>query len=163
MTILKYFNKPLLKAPIIFGFITGLLAFAYFLGLYALGFTPLRNIRTPDFGIHIIIICYACWYFRKKYGMGWLHLWEGLTIGYVINMTAAFVTGWLIYFFVIFINPQVFTDYLNDMQQLLVDRKTQLVEQIGEEEFQILIRKVKENQPATLIFSPSGVSLRRKL
>jgi len=151
MSFQNYFNKPLLKVPLVIGLITGLLAFGYFLGLYALGFTPLGNIRTPDFGIHIITICYACWHYRKKYGQGWLHLWEGLTMGYVINMTAAFITGWLIYFFVTYINPQVFVDYTQEMVQLLMDGKDQLLENIGEEEFNKLINEVKANQPATLI------------
>lgn len=150
-TILEYFNKPLLKIPLSFGILTGLLAFGYFLALYLIGVSPLGNIRTPDFGIHIIMVCYACWYYRKNYGQGWLHLWEGLTIGYVINMVAAFITGWLIYFFVVYYDPQVFVNYLNDMQNLLTGRKAELVEQIGEEEFRVLLTKVKENEPSTLI------------
>lgn len=150
-TLLEYFNKPLLKIPLSFGILTGLLAFGYFLVLYLMGFPPLGNIRTPDFGLHIIMACYACWYYRKNYGQGWLHLWEGLTIGYVINMTAAFVTGWLIYFFVVYYDPQVFVNYLNDMQNLLTGRKAELVGQIGEDEFQLLLTKVKENEPSTLI------------
>lgn len=149
--LLEYFNKPLLRIPLLFGVLTGLLTFGYFLGLYALGITPLGNIRTPDFGIHIITICYACWYYRKNIGLGWMHLWEGLTIGYVINMTAAFLTGWLIYFFVVYYDPGVFTAYLDDMQELLSSRKSQLVEQIGEAEFQNLLAKVRENTPSTLI------------
>lgn len=149
--ILEYFNKPLLRIPLQFGLLTGLLAFGYFLGLYALDVAPLGNVRTPDFGIHVILICFACWYYRKKFGEGWMHLWEGLTIGYVINMVAAFVTGWLIYFFVVYYDPAVFQNYLNDMQQLLTDKKSELVEQIGEAEFNNLMGKVKENTPETLI------------
>ncbi|GAA4447037.1 hypothetical protein GCM10023091_41290 [Ravibacter arvi] len=150
-TFFEYFNKPLLKVPLLFGLLTGVLAFFYFLGLYLLNVSPLGNVRTPDFGIHIILVCYACWHYRKKYGQGWMHLWEGLTIGYVINMTAAFVTGWLIYLFVSYIDPQVFQNYLQEMQDLLLSKKTELVEQIGEEEFGVLLNKVKENQPSTLI------------
>lgn len=148
---LEYFNKPLLKIPLQFGLLTGLLSFGYFLGLYALDISPLGNVRTPDFGIHIIMICYACWYYRKNVGEGWMHLWEGLTIGYVVNMTAAFITGWMIYFFVVYYNPDVFNNYLTEMQQLLLGKKTELVEQIGEDEFQTLMSKVKENTPSTLI------------
>lgn len=151
MSFLNYFNKPILKIPVIIGLITGLLTFAYFLGLYALDVNPLGNIRTPDFGIHIITICYACWYFRKKIGLGWMHLWEGLTIGYVLNMTAAFLTGWLVYLFVTIIDPQIFTDYLNNMEHLLLDGKEKLVEQIGEEEFGVLLSNVKDTDPSTLI------------
>jgi hypothetical protein len=151
MKFFEYFNKPLLRVPLQFGLLTGLLTFCYFLGLYALGITPLGNIRTPDFGIHVITICYACWYYRKHIGNGWLHLWEGLTIGYVINMTAAFITGWLIYFFVMYYDPTVFTTYLEDMKALLSGKKAELVEQIGEAEFQNLLSKVGENTPSTLI------------
>lgn len=80
-----------------------------------------------------------------------MHLWEGLTIGYVLNMTAAFLTGWLVYLFVTIIDPQIFTDYLNNMEHLLLDGKEKLVEQIGEEEFGVLLSNVKDTDPSTLI------------
>ena len=133
--IIAYFDKPLLKVSLIFGLITGILVFGFFLGLYAIGIVPLGNNKILDFGIHIILIAGACWYYRKNVGNGFLHLWEALTIGYVVNTVGALIAGWLIYFFVTYIDPSVFTNYINEMKVLMTEGKQELVKNIGEAEF----------------------------
>ena len=115
-SIIEYFNKPLLKVSLIFGLITGVLVFLFFLGLYFMDIVPLGNNKILDFGIHIILIAGACWYYRKYVGNGFLHLWEALTIGYVVNTFGALIAGWLIYFFVTYADPSVFTDYIAEMK-----------------------------------------------
>ncbi len=150
-SIIAFFNKPLLKISLAIGLLTGLLAFGYFLGLYWLDVTPLGNIRVPDFGIHLIMMGFACWYYRRKIGHGFLHLWEALTICYVVNMVAAFITGWLIYFFITFEDPQIYTDYLANLRELMLEGKEQLVANIGEPEFEKLLAGVANNKPADVI------------
>jgi hypothetical protein len=96
----SFINKPILKLSLIFGVITALLAFSYFLVLYFLKIQPLsKNIRVPDFGLYIIMMATATWYYRQRVGKGLLHLWEALTICYVVNSMGALLTGWLIYGF----------------------------------------------------------------
>ncbi|WAC11758.1 DUF4199 domain-containing protein [Dyadobacter pollutisoli] len=134
-SIIAYFNKPILKISLLFGLATGLLVFVFFLGLYLMDIVPLGNNKILDFGIHIILIAGACWYYRKKVGNGFLHLWEALTIGYVVNTIGALIAGWLIYFFVTYIDPSVFTNYLGEMKTLMLAGKAELVKNIGEAEF----------------------------
>jgi hypothetical protein len=134
-SIIAYFNKPILKVSLLFGLATGLLVFVFFLGLYLMDIVPLGNNKILDFGIHIILIAGACWYYRKKVGNGFLHLWEAITIGYGVNTIGALIAGWLIYFFVTYIDPSVFTDYLGEMKTLMLAGKTELVKNIGEAEF----------------------------
>ncbi|MEO6284707.1 MAG: DUF4199 domain-containing protein [Dyadobacter sp.] len=134
-SIIAYFDKPILKVSLLFGLATGLLVFVFFLGLYLMDIVPLGNNKILDFGIHIILIAGACWYYRKKVGNGFLHLWEALTIGYVVNTIGALIAGWLIYFFVTYIDPSVFTNYLDEMKTLMLAGKTELVKNIGEPEF----------------------------
>lgn len=134
-SVIAYFNKPILKLSLLFGLVTGILVFVFFLSLYLIGTIPLGNNKILDFGIHIIMIAGACWYYRKKVGNGFLHLWEALTIGYVVNTIGALIAGWLIYFFVTYVDPSVFTDYLAQMKTLMLDGKTELVKNIGEAEF----------------------------
>jgi hypothetical protein len=134
-SIIEYFNKPLLKVSLIFGLITGVLVFLFFLGLYFMDIVPLGNNKILDFGIHIILIAGACWYYRKYVGKGFLHLWEALTIGYVVNTLGALIAGWLIYFFVTYADPSVFTNYLAEMKTLMLEGKAELVKNIGEAEF----------------------------
>jgi hypothetical protein len=150
-SIIDYFNKPLLKVSLIFGLITGLLGFVFFIGLYFVGVIPLGNHKVLDFGIHIIFICGACWYFRKYVGGGFLHLWEALTLGYVVNCVGALVNGWLIYLFITFIDPAIFTAYVAEMVQLLEAGKAQLIKDIQEPEYLKMYNEVKSMQPSVVI------------
>jgi len=147
----EYFDKPLLKVSLVFGLITGVLAFAFFLGLYAIGIVPLGNNKVMDIGIHVIMIAGGCWYFRKKVGNGFLHLWEALTIGYVINTVGAFINGWLIYLFITYIDPAVFTNYLQEMGTLLMSGKEELVKNIGNSEFLKMYASIQAMEPSEVI------------
>lgn len=149
--ILNYFNHPLLKIPLLAGLLTGVLCFLYFLALYAIGVPPLGNIRVLDFGIHIIVMAATVWYYRKYIRHGQLHLWEGLTIGYVLNTVAALVTGWLIYLFVTQIDPGVFAEYIVNSKKLLLDGKKQLTDQFGPETFAEQWKKTINMQPSLLL------------
>lgn len=137
--------------PLVFGAATGLLAFLYFLGLYFIGKTPLGNVRVLDFGIYLILMIAACWYYRKNVGRGAMHLWEALTVCYVVNTAGAFLSGWLVYLFVAYIDPSVFTAYLVEMKQLMMQGKDELVKNIGEAEFQNMVKNVGNTSPGQLI------------
>ncbi|MBN8824235.1 MULTISPECIES: DUF4199 domain-containing protein [unclassified Spirosoma] len=150
-SILSHFSHPLLKIPLLAGLITGVLCFVYFLGLYVLDIPPLGNIRVLDYGIHIIVMVGAVWYYRKYVGHGRLHLWEGLTIGYVINTVAALITGWLIYFFVTQVDPGVFAEYVANSKKLLLEGKKQITDQFGPETFAEQWKKASTMEPSVLL------------
>lgn len=149
--IFAYFGHPLLKLPLLAGLITGVLCFGYFLTLYALHIPALGNARVPDYGIHIIMIVATVWYYRKYVGHGRLHLWEGITIGYVLNTMAALVTGWLIYFFVTQVDPGVFAEYIVNSRKLLLESKKQIVDSLGPETFNEQWTKASTMEPAILL------------
>ncbi len=151
-----YFNKPLLKIPLMFGAATGVMAFLFFLGLYAVGLMPLGNNRVLDFGIFLIMMVAATWYYRRKIGNGYLHFWEGLTVCYVVNTVGAFVLGWLIYFFLRFGDPELFVRYLTEMRQLLMNGKAELVKNIGETEFQTMLTGISALTPGDMITDELG-------
>ncbi len=148
-SIIDYFNKPLLKTSLTFGLITGILAFAFFLGLYALDVMPLGKIL--DFGIYIIMIAGACWYYRKTVGKGLLHLWEALTIGYVVTCVAAMVNGWLIYLFITYVDTNLFTQYTSEMLQLLDAGKEELIKNIKEPEYMKMYQEIQNMQPSVVV------------
>lgn len=149
--VLAYFGHPLLKIPLLAGLATGVLCFLYFLALYATGIPALGNIRVLDYGIHIIMMIATVWYYRKYIGHGRLHLWEGLTIGYVLNTVAALVTGWLVYLFVTQVDPGVFTEYVANSKKLLLEGKKQITDQFGPETFADQWNKVLTMQPGVLL------------
>ena len=150
-SIVNYFSHPLLKIPLLAGLATGVLCFLYFLALYAIGVPALGNIRVLDFGIHIIVMVAAVWYYRKYIGHGHLHLWEGLTIGYVLNTIAALVTSWLVYLFVTQVDPGVFAEYVVNSKKLLLEGKAQITDQFGPETFAEQWNKVNTMKPGVLL------------
>lgn len=150
-SIIAYFSHPLLKIPLLAGLTTGVLCFLYFLALYLVGVPALGNIRVLDYGIHIIVMIGTMWYYRKSIGQGRMHLWEGLTIGYVLNTTAALVTGWLIYLFVTQIDPGVWVEYVANSKKLLLEGKKQIVDQFGPETFNEQWIKASTMQPGVLL------------
>jgi len=150
-TILDFFGQPLLRLSLLFGVLTGLLCFVYFLALYFVGVTPLGNHKVLDFGIHLIVMVAAVWYYRKQYGNGLLHLWEGLSICYVVNTLGAILTGWLIYGFIEWIDPSVFTNYIAEMRQLILSTKGNLVKELGAAQYANLLKGVDAIRPADLI------------
>ena len=114
-----------------------------------MGIMPLGKIL--DFGIYIILISGACWYYRKKVGNGFLHLWEALTIGYVVTCVAALINGWLIYLFIAYIDPSVFTNYTTEMLQLLDQGKVDLIKNIKEPEYLKMYKDIQAMQPSVVI------------
>lgn len=149
--VINYFNAPFLKVPLLGGLITGVLAFLYFLALYGLGIPPLGNHKSLDFGIHVIMMVAAVWYYRKFIGQGYLHLWEGLGICYILNTVAALVTGWLIYFFLTQIDPGVFQEYVAGSRQMLIDGKADISKTLGADQFQNLLKEINNVKPGDLI------------
>ncbi|KAB7732677.1 DUF4199 family protein [Rudanella paleaurantiibacter] len=151
----SFFSHPLLRVPLIAGAATGALAIAYLLVLYVMGVESVlyvRSMRPLDFGFYLIAMGTTLWYYRKYINGGLLHLWEGLTICYVINVVAALLTGWFIYLFISFVDADLFTRYIADLLKFQTSDKAAFVKQFSEEAFAAQIAKTKATQPAELIW-----------
>lgn len=154
--ILAYFNQPLLRIPLLFGVATGVLSFGYFLALYAFGIPPLGNHKSLDFGITIILMTAAVWYYRRHVGHGMLHLWEGLSICFLVNVVGAFISGWLIYLFVQYVDKNVFTQYLDNSRHLILTGQKELIEKLGADQFRNVLAEVAKTRPSDLIYDEVG-------
>jgi hypothetical protein len=150
--VIEYFNHPLLKIPLLVGLITGVIGFIYFLALYNLGISPLGNHKSLDFGVHVIAMAATTWYYRKYVNKGMLHLWEGLSICYLINTIGALMTGWLIYFFVTQVDPMVFQQYLDNSRNLLLEGQKSISKELGADQFKTLLANISRIQPGDLIY-----------
>lgn len=151
----NFFSQPLLKIPLIAGAITGSLVILYFLALYGFGIDSVlyvRSLRPFDFGFYLIAMIATTWYYRKYAGRGMLHLWEGLTICYVINTAGALLTGWFIYLFITQIDPGVFTRYIADLREFQLGDRANFVKQFSEEAFLKQVAKTDATQPSDLIW-----------
>jgi hypothetical protein len=155
---MTYFNHPLLKLPLLFGLAAGVASFLLFLALHFLGITALFVFeKYPfDFGLHLILMIAAVWYYRRTVGRGLLHMWEGLTICYVVNTAAALVAGWLIYAFVTWVDPSEFTCYITELQQFQLSDKANYIKTFGEEAFKAQLAQTAATTPDVLPLSMLG-------
>lgn len=142
----------LLRVPVVFGVAAGGLCFAFFVALHLLGIVPVETKRFLDFGFYIIMMAGCCWYYRKKIGNGYLHLWQGISIGYLIVIVGSLLTGFLVYVFYSF-NDGAFALYLDATRDLLLSQKTEYAKRLGEVEFQRDVLSVATIKPSGLIFN----------
>lgn len=151
----SFFTNPLLRVPLLAGAITGVLVILYFLTLYVSDIDSVLYVRTMrplDFGFYLIVMIGTVWYYRKYINGGMLHLWEALTICYVINTVGAILTGWFLYLFITQIDPAVFTKYVADLKAFQISDKANFVKQFSEEAFAQQIAKTEATKPGDLIW-----------
>jgi hypothetical protein len=151
----SFFGHPLLRIPLIAGLLTGALAILYFLVLYAVQVESVlyvRNLRPLDFGFYLIAMGVTVWYYRKNVNHGMLHLWEGLTICYIIYAVAAFLTAWFLYLFVTQIDPGTLTQYIADQKKFLLSEQAEYVKQFSKETFAQELARAENTKPGDLIW-----------
>jgi Protein of unknown function (DUF4199) len=150
-----FFGHPLLRIPLLAGGITGLLAILYFLVLYGFhgqSVLYVRSMRPLDFGFYLIGMGATVWYYRKYVNRGMLHLWEGITICYILYTVAALLTAWFIYGFVTLFEPTTFTQYITDLKTFQIRDKANYVKQFSEEAFNAQLAKTEATEPGDLIW-----------
>ena len=149
-SVINFLNKPLLKLPLLFGVIAGVVCFLFFLLVQSLEKFSSTS-RALDVGFFTIIIAAATWYYRKKVGQGYLHMWEGISIGYVVWITGALVCGYLssLYFY---FSPKALTHYQGILRQSLLVNKAEAIKVWGNESFQQKLADIDKLEPSSFIF-----------
>lgn len=149
-SVINFFKKPLLKLPLFFGVIAGVVCFLFFLLVQSLEKFSSTS-RALDVGFFAIIITGATWYYRKKVGKGYLHMWEGISIGYVVWITGALVCGYLssLYFYFF---PKALAHYQEMLRQSLLVNKAEAIKVWGNESFQQKLSDIDKLVPLSFIF-----------
>jgi hypothetical protein len=142
-------RNKIIKFSLIFGLIAGLLCFGFFLILYAVNEDPLSN-RRPDLGINILIIFLAIWLYKQRRG-GFLHFYEGFSIGFLTNIIAALFNGILIFLFIKLIDPKPFEALITNGIKFLNEQKEAVSKFLSEENFNLQIKSLQEAKPYEII------------
>lgn len=143
-------KKLLINRVLIFGGLTGLACFLFFLGLYSIEPNPL-NLRRPDIGINIIMIWAAIWYY-KRFNGGILHFYEGFTIGFLTNLIGAIISGLLIFLFIEIVDYKPFETWLIEGKNFLIREKKMIKEILNEENFERQLASFDTAKSYQLIF-----------
>ncbi|WP_341227493.1 DUF4199 domain-containing protein [uncultured Arcticibacterium sp.] len=142
-------NKKVYLFSLIFGLAAGILCFLFFLMLYAGEVNPLQN-RRPDIVINVLIIFLAIWFYKSRNG-GFIHFYEGFTIGFLTNLIAALVTGLAIYCFIKWIDPTPFESWISGGKEFLIGRKEELSKFLNEESYKLQLEAFDKAKPYQVI------------
>ena len=147
---LKNMNtKAILKYGLIYGSLTALSCMLFFVVMYYLNGNPLL-FRRPDIGFNIIFIGFAIWNFRRHNG-GFLHFYEGFSIGFLTNIIGAILTGLFIYLFIVFIDNQPLLNWIESSKQILIKQKATFAAILNEQNFQSQYKAISEAKPYQII------------
>lgn len=148
--VINFFNKPLLKIPLVFGVLAGIVCFLYFILILNLDKFSGTS-RALDIGFFSIIIAATCWYYRKNVGQGYMHIWEGISIGYVVWLTGALLCGYLTFAF-FSISPDSLIKYKGILRQSLLTNQAEAIKTWGKETFQQKLSDLDSVEPSSFIF-----------
>lgn len=142
-------KKKIIKLSLFWGIIAGLVCFVFFLLMYAVDDNPLIKKR-PDIGINILFIFLAIWIFKRRRN-GYLHFYEGFSIGFLTNLIAALFSGVAIYLFLNFYDLQPYLNWNSYSKQFLIEQKEALDSVINEETFKLQLKSFDEIKPYRVI------------
>jgi hypothetical protein len=74
-------------------------------------------------------------YYRDKWKAGKLHFWEAVSIGFLTNLMATFLSTLVIYVFISFIETEVLTNHIADLKSLFEQTRQQVEESFGKEAY----------------------------
>lgn len=130
-------RQPILKVSFLFGLAGGLVAFSFFLFLYFKGKDALGDARAADLFNSFLFVVASIWYFKKVVRRGWLHFWEGLSVGFFTNLVGALVSATLIQVFINQVDTTILPGHLRSLEQnTLIRHKKDYVKLAGEANFQ---------------------------
>ena len=142
-------KKRIFRTSFIFGGLAGVLCFVFFLIMYLMVDNPL-SMRRPDLGLNMIMIGTGIWFFKKESG-GYLHFYEGVSVGFLINLFAALLTGILIFLFLHFVDMQPFTTWMAEGKQMLLNDRERSKEIMSEEMFQTMLKSFDNKNLSMII------------
>lgn len=142
-------KKQLIRYTLIYGSLTALACLLFFVGLYNISPNPL-GVRRPDIGFNIMMIFISLAFFRRNNG-GYLHFYEGVSVGFLVNMFGAILTGIGIYLFVVFYDETPLTAWTEGGVKEMYANKETFDTLLDQGNFDRTIASLKNAKPYQLI------------
>lgn len=142
-------KKQLPRYVLIYGSLTALSCLLFFVGLYNISENPL-GVRRPDIGFNVIFIFIALAFFRRNNG-GFLHFYEGVSVGFLVNLFGSILTGLGIYLFIELFDNQPFTAWTESGIKLLYDQKETFDILLDADNFERQVNSLKNAKSYQLI------------
>lgn len=142
-------RKLLVTYTLRYGAITAVACILFFLGLYFITKNPLSE-RRPDIVFNILFLFTAIYLVKKERG-GYLHFYEGVSVGFMVNLFASLVTGLFLFFFLEFVDGVPFRTKVAHEIAFLIKDRVRTKEFLTDESFQVLLNSIKNAKPYQLI------------
>jgi hypothetical protein len=146
---LKNLN-PIHTVAIKYGSIATLLSIILFLILYYAGQNPLLIPAFLDFRILLfpIFLVFSIREFKENYNSGFLHFWQGFSIGLMVILIIAFLMSVFIWIFGSWVEQEFVSNFIQLSIDQIESARKKIQDAIGEEE----LTKVLEILPSTTLF-----------
>lgn len=141
--------KKVKSTIITFGLIAGAIYFLFFIMMYFMIDNPLKEKRDP-FILQLIIIFYSVWLYKKKQA-GYLHFYEGISIGILGNLLAALLSGILLWVFIEWVDIKPFETWITESKVFLIEDRPNKLDVMSDEQFDLLLKSLDKTTPVSII------------
>lgn len=147
------FQNPYLLVPFKYGAVGGVFAVALFMVLLFSGENPLLS--TPvDFLVNLVIllifVVFGIKEFKNVYHGGYLHFWQGMSIGVFTVTLIAIISSLFILLYLNGVAPELLDSYKSSMEALINSNKEAFLEQYGEDVYRKTLADNSEVRPIDL-------------
>ncbi|WP_420318031.1 DUF4199 domain-containing protein [Ekhidna sp.] len=118
------------------------------------GSNPLLDMRHFffDIGVFFLFIYFGGKEFKDYRNDGFLHFWQGISIGFVVLIPSVLIFS--IVFYIIFqANPELLEAYKEGAKTMLVNQKELYIEKFSQEQYKQQIAAVDDETTVRLLFS----------
>lgn len=136
-----------------FGVFICICCLAFFAVNYNLKPNPLS--RRGDIGFNIILIWAAVWYYKRNNG-GILHFYQAMSIGFVVNISAAIFTGIGLYLFLEYIDIKPFQTWMLESKAKVMQDKAFFENILNKENIDRQIASFDHGKPYQIILDELG-------
>jgi len=130
-------KNPLFLVPFKYGLVGSLLNIValmvlYYLGRHPLLLNPILDTRLPLYALFIFV---GLRVFKEEHNEGIMHFWQGMTIGMILYILMAILSGTFIYIFSEIEPTNFLLEYIRLATEQLVTNKEMFIESIGEKTY----------------------------
>ncbi|MBB3701417.1 DUF4199 family protein [Flammeovirga yaeyamensis] len=148
----KFIRPELFRVGAIFGVIASLLCISYTLLLYGLDLNAFGKWKYIYFPIYGLTFAGAMSYFRIKLNNGRMQGPQGVIIGMTLNLIASTIYGILLQVILSTekMGREIIERHATELKMMMVEGKTQIIETLGETEYNAQIEKLGQLSADTL-------------
>lgn len=133
--------------------VAGLLFCVVFIVSYAIGVHPFIEMSHLFFDLFIygLVIYFAVNEFKKLNNEGGLHFWQGMSIGFLVNMVS--LTLYMIFLFIAMnFNDLILADYKIQASDFLIVKSVKYIESYGADQYNQQVQAIEDTTILNMVF-----------